>query len=111
MADVQPEKLHTEMFQESEPKAERNGFTVVLARSGREIFVAEGTTILDALLTAGIDAAFSCTQGVCGTCEVGLIAGIADHMDYVLSDEQRNAHKSIMICCSGSKSDRLVLDL
>jgi ferredoxin len=41
-------------------------FSVVLARSGREIVVREGETILLALLNASIDVDFSCEEGMCG---------------------------------------------
>ncbi len=88
-----------------------DGFTVALARTGKEVFVARGMTILDALLEAGVDVPYSCMQGVCGTCEVKVLGGIPDHRDLVLTDAQRAANTSMMICCSGCQGDRLILDL
>ena len=70
-----------------------------------------GQTILDALLAAGINANYACSEGVCGTCETRVIEGIPDHRDLFLSREEQQANKSIMICCSGSKSSTLVLDI
>ena len=75
------------------------------------IAVEPGKTILDALLDAGISANYACSEGVCGTCETRVIEGIPDHRDLFLSQEEQAANKTIMICCSGSKSGTLVLDL
>jgi vanillate O-demethylase ferredoxin subunit len=70
-----------------------------------------GKTILDALLEAGVEASFACTEGVCGTCETRVIEGLPDHRDMYLSKEEQEANRTMMICCSGSKSPILVLDL
>jgi ferredoxin len=91
--------------------SEKGGFDVRLHRSGRIIAVAPGDSILDALLDAGVDVSFSCTEGVCGTCETKVIDGIPDHRDSFLTDEEKADHSKIMICCSGSKSPVLTLDL
>ena len=87
------------------------GFTVVLARSGKEIAVPEGMTILEALRSRGIEVAHSCLEGVCGSCETAVLEGTPDHRDLVLTEAERARNNTMMICCSGSKSDRLVLDI
>lgn len=110
-AGLPGERVHVEYFSAKEPPAQTGGFTVVLARSGRQIRVPAGKTILDALLDAGIDVPFSCKEGVCGTCEAPLLEGIPDHRDLILTKEEQAANRSMMICCSGAKTDRLVLDL
>jgi tetrachlorobenzoquinone reductase len=84
---------------------------VKLARSNRTITVEAGKSILNALLDAGIAASYACTEGVCGTCETRVIDGMPDHRDLFLSREEQAANKTMMICCSGSKSPTLVLDL
>jgi len=103
--------VHVEYFQAKEAPALDGGFEVRLARSNRTITVEPGKRILDALLDAGVSANYSCSEGVCGTCETRVIEGIPDHRDQFLSPEERAANKTIMICCSGSKSGTLVLDL
>jgi vanillate O-demethylase ferredoxin subunit len=50
-------------------------------------------------------------EGVCASCEVRVLGGIPDHRDLVLSDGEKMLNDRMMICCSGSKSGRLVLDL
>jgi vanillate O-demethylase ferredoxin subunit len=103
--------VHVEYFKPKELPAAQGGFDVRLARSNRTITIQSGETILDALLKAGIAASHACTEGVCGTCETGVVEGTPDHRDAFLSKEERAANKTIMICCSGSKSPTLVLDL
>jgi tetrachlorobenzoquinone reductase len=103
--------VHVEYFKAREKPAAEGGFAVKLARSGRTITVEPGKTILNALLDAGIAANYACAEGVCGTCETRVIEGIPDHRDQFLTREERAANGTMMICCSGSKSSTLVLDL
>jgi vanillate O-demethylase ferredoxin subunit len=110
-ADRPAEQVHVEYFKAREKPAAEGGFEVKLARSNRTIKVAAGKTILNALLDAGVAASYACTEGVCGTCETRVIEGIPDHRDLFLSKEEQTTNKTMMICCSGSKSGTLVLDL
>jgi len=103
--------VHVEYFQTKAGPARDGRFEVKLARSNRTIAVEPGKTILDALLDAGVSANYACTEGVCGTCETRVLEGMPDHRDQFLNQEEKAANKTIMICCSGSKSDTLVLDL
>ncbi|GAA5231557.1 oxidoreductase [Verticiella sediminum] len=105
-----PERVHLESFGGAQ-RADAGGYTVELARSGRSVVVPPGKTILDTLLDQGIAANYSCQEGVCGLCEVPVLAGEPDHRDHVLSDEEKAAQNVMMICCSGAKSTKLVLDL
>lgn len=105
------ERVHVEYFAAKEAPAVAGGFTVVLAKSGREVAVPAGKTILEALLDAGLDVPYSCMEGVCATCETKVLEGIPDHRDLVLTDSEHAANQTMMICCSGSKSERLVLEL
>jgi vanillate O-demethylase ferredoxin subunit len=103
--------VHVEYFTAKEPVATNGGFEVVLARSGRSVFVPEHSTIMDALLAAGVAVEYSCLEGVCGTCETKVLEGIPEHRDMVLSAQERASNRTMMICCSGSQTGRLVLDL
>ncbi len=104
---------HLERFEGVKDAAEKqaDGFEVVLARSGITLAVPPGKPILDVLLDEGIDVPFSCMEGVCGSCKVGVLEGVPDHRDLVLTDEERASNKAIMVCCSGAKTERLVIDL
>lgn len=106
-----PERVHTECFSPPTPIAASGGFAVRLAKSGKVVPVERGCTILDAVLAAGVDVSYSCREGVCGTCETAVLDGTPDHRDLVLSKAEHAANKSMMICCSGSLTAELVLDL
>lgn len=105
------EQIHTEYFTPREAAATEGGYTVALARSGREFRVPAGKTILGVLREGGVEVSASCEEGVCSACETRVVAGIPDHRDCVLSEAERASGRTMMICVSGSKSPRLVLDL
>lgn len=94
-----------------EAPASNDSFEVRLHRGGRTVTVPAGETILDILLDAGVNVSFSCSDGICGTCETKVIDGIPDHRDSFLNDEEKAENSKIMICCSRSKSPMLTLDL
>jgi tetrachlorobenzoquinone reductase len=106
-----PALVHVEYFTAKEKAASEGGFTVILARSNKTFVIPPGKTILDTLLDNEVDVPFSCTEGVCGTCETRVIEGIPDHRDSILTSIEQASNKTMMICCSGSKSTKLVLDL
>jgi len=105
------EQVHYERFSSDQEAASDNEFTLVLARSGRELPVHVGETILDVLKANDVPVKYMCSEGVCGSCEVRILEGQADHRDSVLSDTEKVANQSMMVCCSGALSKRLVLDL
>ncbi|MFF4250167.1 PDR/VanB family oxidoreductase [Streptomyces sp. NPDC001663] len=106
------ERLRVERFS---PKAQQVGensaFEVELAQSGRTVTVTPDVSVLDAVRAAGVEVLFSCTEGTCGTCETDVLEGTPDHRDSVLTDEEREAGETMMICVSRCRGGRLVLDL
>jgi tetrachlorobenzoquinone reductase len=88
-----------------------HGYSVELARSKKLIEVAPGATLLDSLLSAGVDVEHSCMEGICGSCETRVISGCPDHRDSVLSASERASNTVMMVCVSGCKGEKLVLDL
>ena len=83
-------------------------FQIVLARTGEIVDVAADQTALAALRTVRPAIAYSCQQGFCGTCPVGLLDGVVEHHDRCLSPEQRT--RSMAVCVSRARG-RLTLDL
>ncbi|KRB99908.1 ferredoxin [Hydrogenophaga sp. Root209] len=86
-------------------------FTVELRRSGQMFEVTPDTTLHKRLIEIKADVPFSCEEGICGSCETKVLEGVPDHRDMVLTDAERAANKAMMVCVSGCKSDRLVLDI
>jgi ferredoxin-NADP reductase len=104
-------QIHVEYFTPKFAAAQEGGYIVELARSKKELTVPEGKSILQVVREAGIDVPYSCEEGICGACETRVISGIPDHRDSILTESERKQNATMMICCSGSKSPRLVLDL
>jgi len=104
------DNVHIEHFVGTNAKP-TTAFDVVLARRDMKLHVDVGDTIMDVLERNGVSVAHSCREGVCGTCETRVLAGIPDHKDNVLSPRERASNGVMMICCSGAKTDELVLDL
>lgn len=110
-AHLPPERVHREYFAAKEAAATTGGFTVTLSRSGKTFDVPAGKSILDCLIDLHVEPPFSCREGVCGTCEVRVLEGVPDHRDLVLTDAERAAGDRMMVCCSGARSPKLLLDL
>ena len=104
-------QVHCEHFTPVAAPDLKGGFTVELARSRKTLQVLEGMTVLDALKAAGLSVPSSCHEGVCGMCETKVLEGMPDARDSVLTAEEKAAGKTMMVCCSGALSRRLVLDL
>ena len=105
---------HVERFSAVEVAAAsdaRTTYSVELKRSGKTIQVAAGQSLLQALSAAKVAVSTSCEEGICGSCETRVLEGIPDHRDSVLSPSEKTANKVMMVCVSGCKSERLVLDL
>jgi vanillate O-demethylase ferredoxin subunit len=104
-------QVHWESFVPAEEAAVGGGFRLVLARQGRQLDVPAGKTMLDVLLDAGVDVPYGCMQGVCGSCQTRVLAGVPDHRDGILDDATRARNDSVIVCCSGSRTPELTLDL
>jgi phthalate 4,5-dioxygenase reductase component len=101
--------VHFEAFSEPErTKPDDKPFVVKLVRTGAELEVPVGVTILEAMRSRGYDAPSSCESGTCGTCRSKLLRGEADHRDLVLAAHER--HNQIMLCVSRARSARLEID-
>lgn len=105
--------LHFERFSAPAAAAHQpdQAFLLRLQRSGTAVRVAAGVSILDALEGEGLALPFGCREGLCRSCETAVCAGQPEHRDYVLSDQERAAGKTMMICVSRSLSAVLTLDI
>ncbi len=107
----EPDRLRVERFEAPatvvDPSADLS-FDVELADSGLTICVAPGQTMLQALNAAGIDVPSDCGEGLCGTCEVGIVSGEIDHRDVVLTASERREGRRMIACCSRGRGKIVV---
>jgi vanillate monooxygenase ferredoxin subunit len=106
--------LHREYFAAATPvesSSDDKPFEIEIGSSGEVIKVAADQSAAQALLEAGFDLPLSCEQGVCGTCMTKVLAGVPEHRDLYLTDEERERNDAFMPCCSRSKTSRLTLEL
>jgi ferredoxin-NADP reductase len=105
--------LHVERFRPKDGALDgpMTSFEVVLQASGLTLTVGEDQSIADVVEAAGVDILTSCREGTCGTCETTVLDGVPDHRDSLLSEDEKAENDVMMICCSRSRSPRLVLDL
>ncbi|MDJ0357323.1 PDR/VanB family oxidoreductase [Paenarthrobacter sp. PH39-S1] len=86
-------------------------FEVLLAKSGTNHQIPAGVSCLKVLRESGVNVDWSCSEGVCGTCETEVLEGEPDHRDSVLTAEERAANETMMICVSRAHSPKIVLNL
>lgn len=86
-------------------------FEVLVSSTGQTVPVAAEQSIMDALGAAGVEVPSSCREGTCATCETTVLAGEIEHRDSVLTESERAAGKTMMLCVSRARTPRLVLDL
>ena len=84
-------------------------FAVRYGIDGEALDVRAGQSILEVLRANGHRIPSSCESGTCGSCRMKLLAGEADHRDFVLSDAQRL--REIIVCVSRAHSPELAVSL
>lgn len=102
-------RVHFESF-DGASSPDDTAFNVRLAKSGSEVGVQPGQTILDALLAAGVPVDYDCRHGACGRCTQRVLEGEPDHKDALYSTTPEQG-EWIRICVSRARSATLVLDL
>ncbi|KAL4875367.1 cytochrome P450 [Aspergillus karnatakaensis] len=108
MIQLKVERFQAAPTQELLP---RKSFEVILNRSGRTLAVPPEQTLLEVLNQNGCGIMSTCSKGTCGTCEVEILEGIAEHRDTVLSSDEKIENRTMMPCVSRCIGERLVLDL
>ncbi|MBL1116476.1 oxidoreductase [Streptomyces sp. 110] len=105
--------LHLERFivREQPAPLRTETFEAELAKSGITVTVPPDRSILEVVEAAGVKVPTSCREGICGTCETDVLAGVVDHRDSVLTPEEQAAHDTMMVCVSRAACPRLVLSL
>lgn len=105
--------LHTERFapKSLDDAGPSESFEVELAQSGMTLTVPADRSVLQVVEDAGVPVLSSCREGTCGTCETGVLEGVPDHRDSLLTPDEQAVGDVMFICVSRCRSGRLVLDL
>ncbi|WP_326546246.1 2Fe-2S iron-sulfur cluster-binding protein [Mycolicibacterium sp. ND9-15] len=108
-----PARLHIERFKPAAHTARhlRRPIDVTCQRSGAHVHVAEDQSMLEALEHANVSVYSSCREGICGACEVRVLAGQPEHLDSVARNEDKDTVGIIYPCVSRAHSRNLTLDL
>ncbi|MEU0765387.1 PDR/VanB family oxidoreductase [Streptomyces microflavus] len=110
-------QLHVERFTAGDDlevafdPAANTEFEVHLARTGATLRVPRDRRMIDVLREVVPGLTYDCEKGYCGACETRVLDGTPEHRDSLLTDEERAAGRSMMICVGRCHSERLVLDL
>jgi ring-1,2-phenylacetyl-CoA epoxidase subunit PaaE len=119
---VAPEKVHVERFVSAlggrprpkpvapAPDVPSRMAALTVDGKRREVPVAEGESILDAALRAGMDLPYACKGGMCSTCRARLVEGEAEmEVNYSLEPWELQAG-FILTCQAHPRTDRVVVD-
>ncbi len=77
-------------------------FQVKVPRHGLDITVAAGSSLLEALESAGVACLSDCRRGECGLCVTSVLGleGELDHRDVFLSEHEKQRNDRMCICVS-----------
>ncbi|MCX7070664.1 MAG: phenol 2-monooxygenase domain-containing protein [Gammaproteobacteria bacterium] len=82
-------------------------YRITIEPLGHSVEAAEGQTILDACLRAGVWLPHACCHGLCATCKVQVLDGDYEHGNaspFALMDFERDERKALA-CCATLQSD------
>ncbi len=104
--------VHREYFSVPEtPEYTNTSFQLHLARSDARVSVPADKSAAQVLIEAGYPVDLKCSDGLCGVCRCGVLAGDVEHRDFVLSSAQRE--QSMILCQSraAAPDGEITLDL
>lgn len=85
-------------------------YELTIEPTGQSVPIAEGQTILDAALRAGIYLPHACCHGLCSTCKVQILSGEIEHGEassFALMDFERQENQCLA-CCAVVQSDVVI---
>ena len=105
-------RLRYEAFGDSGLFAEAP-FQVEVARRNVLVDVRPDQTLLEALMSAGVEMIYDCQRGECGLCAVDVLRADAaiDHRDVFFSAEQKREDKRMCACVSRFAGGRAIIDV
>lgn len=103
--------LHVERFTAKDLSGlDSEPISLKCVKSDVEMTVAADESVLDALESAGIGVPNACREGVCGSCEIAVLAGVPEHRDSYRTPTDDDV-TSMAVCVSRARTPELVLDI
>lgn len=87
-------------------------YRILLKGNGAVFFVGRNESLLDAVIRAGLNVNYGCSNGNCGRCKARLVEGNISqirHSDYAQNAEEKT-REGVLMCCHAAVSD-LVLEV
>jgi vanillate O-demethylase ferredoxin subunit len=105
--------IHFERFAAASDieQAPNGAFEVEISSTGAVLQVGAEQTLMEVLQDNGIHVDVGCTEGLCGSCMVDVVAGEIAHRDGILTPEEQAGNEFLCTCVSRAKSPKLVLAL
>jgi vanillate monooxygenase ferredoxin subunit len=104
--------VHLERFVGVDAKpGDAREFLIEIHKTGQLVTIPANKTVVEALRDVGIEIPVSCEQGVCATCLTNIVAGVPDHRDLILTNQEHESGKIFTPCVSRALSDILVIDI
>lgn len=88
-----------------------NEFSIACTKSGKTVKVGANETALEALEQANVKVYASCRTGVCGSCEMKVKGGSADHRDSIYPEHARETQDKFYPCVSRANSEQIELEV
>ncbi len=109
ISGVEDGHWHQESFTPANERVVDSAVTLTLSESNKVIELTSGSSMIDAIRSAGITVDTVCEQGVCGSCVVSWRDGEPIHNDECMTDEERSEY--VALCCAGCNSKSLTLEI
>lgn len=106
-------RLRYEVFGDNGKFAE-TPFQVNVANTDITVQVRSDQSLLDALITAGVEMIYDCQRGECGLCAVKILdlgEAAVDHRDVFFSEEEKHENQHMCSCVSRLTTGRALIDV
>jgi ferredoxin-NADP reductase/predicted pyridoxine 5'-phosphate oxidase superfamily flavin-nucleotide-binding protein len=108
--NISKDRIHYEQFSAQVAESAK-ACQLTLSQSNVQIEVASDESLLDAVLSAGIDVPYSCQSGECKSCVVNVSAETdIEHLDNCLTEQER-ASGQMCLCVSRPIENTLIIEL
>lgn len=111
--DVPNSRIHMESFGGKSLKSECEGVAaelqVDLHRQQHQIQAEKGQSLLQAMLSQGIEAPYSCEGGICGTCRCKLVSGEVNMTNNAILEQSELDNGEILACQSFAKTPTITV--